>query len=88
MLITSIGFSIPLPLSLYFLGTEALGNTSTSTASLRVDDLVKGLLILILVVGAGEGKCNFLPLLVVVLVDEGTFSNSSAGRGEKYLFGE
>jgi hypothetical protein len=55
---------------------------------LRVDDLVKGFLILNLAAGAGEGKCNFLPLLVVVLVDEGTSSNSGVGGGEKSLCGE
>lgn len=64
-----------LPLSFSFLGTETLGRTSASIASLRVDDLVKGFLILILAAGAGEEKCNFLPLLVVALVDEGTSSN-------------
>jgi hypothetical protein len=41
-----------------------------------------------LAAGAGEEKCNFLPLLVVALVDEGTSSNSGAGGGEKYLCGE
>ena len=77
-----------LPLSFSFLGTEALGKTSTSTDSLSVDDLVIGFLILILAAREGEGKCNFLPLLVVVLVDEGTSSNSCARGGEKSLYGE
>jgi hypothetical protein len=75
-------------LPLNFFGTEALGMTSTSTTSLWVDDIVKGILTMVLVVGAGEGKCNFLPFLVVVLVDEGTFSNSGAGGGESYFCGE
>jgi hypothetical protein len=87
MLITSIGFSITLPLSFSFLGNKSLGKTSTPTASLRVDDLVKGFLIIILVAGEGEGKCNFFPLLAVVLVDEETSSNSGAGGGEKSLYG-
>jgi hypothetical protein len=65
-----------------------LGNNSSSTTSLWVDNLVKGFLILILAARAGEGECNFLPPLAVVFVDEGTSSNSSAGGGEKYLFGE
>jgi hypothetical protein len=79
--ITPIGFSMPLPLSFYFLGTETWGNISSSTTSLRDDDLVKGFLILILAVGEGEEKCNFLPLLAVDLVDEGTTSNLGAGGG-------
>jgi len=77
-----------LPLSFYFLGTEALGKTSSSTTSLWVDDLVKGFMTLILVVGGCEGKCNFLPLLAMVLVDKGTSSNSGAGGHEKSLCGE
>jgi hypothetical protein len=76
---TSIGFPTVSILPLTFFGTEALGMTYVSTTSLWVDDLVKGLLTLVLVVAVGEGKCNFLPFLVVVLVDEGTSSSSGAG---------
>jgi hypothetical protein len=88
MSITSIGFSMHLPLSFFFFGTETLGRTYASTTSLRVGDLVKGLLMFILVVRESEEKCNFLPLLVVALVDEGTYFNSGAGGGEKSLCGE
>jgi hypothetical protein len=52
--------------------------TYVSTTSLWVDDLVKGLLTLVLVVAVGEGKLNVLPFLAVVLVDEGTSSSSGA----------
>jgi hypothetical protein len=55
---------------------------------LRVDDLLKGFLIFMLAAGAGEEKCNFLPFLVVPLVDEGTSSKSGARGGEKSLYGE
>jgi hypothetical protein len=55
---------------------------------LSVDDLVKGLPILILAIGEGEGECNFLPLLAMVLVDEGTSSNLGVGGDEKSLCGE
>jgi len=55
---------------------------------LRADDLVKGFLNFVLDAGEGEEKCNFLPFLVTALVDEGTSSNSGAGGGEKYLYGE
>jgi hypothetical protein len=78
--------NLPLPIS--FLGTEVLGMNFASTTSLLVDDLVKGLLTLVLVVGLGEGKCNFLSLLDVVLVNEWISSNSGAGGGEKSLYGE
>jgi hypothetical protein len=86
--ITPIVFSMPLTLSFTFPGTETLGRTFDSTTFLRVDDLVKGFLILILAIGVGKEKCNFLPLLAVALVDEGNSSNSSAGGGEKSLCGE
>jgi hypothetical protein len=88
MLITSTRFSIPLPLYFSFLGTETLGRTYSSTTSLKADDLIKGFLILILAAGVGEKKCNFVPLLVVALVDEGNSSNSGAGGAEKSLCGE
>jgi hypothetical protein len=76
------------PLPLTFFGTEALGMTYASTASLWDDDIVKCLLTLVLATGAGEGKCNFLPFLAMVLVNEGTSSNSGAGGGENSLCGE
>jgi len=86
--ITPIVFFMPLPFSFSFLGTETLGKISATTTSLRVDDIVKGFLIFMLVVGKGEEKCNFLPFLVVALVDKGTSSNSGVGGGEKPLRGE
>jgi hypothetical protein len=69
--ITSIGFSITFPLSFFFFRYETLGRNCTSTASLRVDYLVKGFLTFVLVAGEGEEKCNFIPFLVMALVDEG-----------------
>jgi hypothetical protein len=61
--------------------------TRSSTTSLRDDYLVKGLLILVLVSEEDEEKCSFLPLFVVALVEEGTSYNSSAGGGERSLYG-
>jgi hypothetical protein len=55
---------------------------------LRVDDLVKGFLILVLDTEGDEEKCSFLPFLVVALVEEGTSSSSGVGGGEWYLYGE
>jgi len=66
-------------LPLTFFGIEALGMNYVSTTSLWVDDLVKGLLTLVLTATTCERKCNFLPFLVVVLDDEGTSSSSGAG---------
>jgi hypothetical protein len=76
---TSIGFPIVSLLLLTFFGTKALGMNFVSTTSLWDDDLVKGLLTLVLVVATGEGKCNFLPFLDVVLVYEGTSSSLGVG---------
>jgi hypothetical protein len=76
---TSIGFPTISLLSLTFFGTRSLGMTYVSAASLWANDLVKGLLTLVLVATVGEGKCNFLPFLDVILVDEGTSSSSGAG---------
>jgi hypothetical protein len=84
----SIGFSMPLPLSFFFFRMETFGRTCSSTTPLRVDDLVKGLLILVLDVEGDEEKCSFFPFFVVVLVEEGTSSNSGAGGGERSLCGE
>jgi hypothetical protein len=52
--------------------------TYISSSSLWDDDPVKGLLTLVSTATLGEGKCNFLPFLVVVLA-EGTSSSSGAG---------
>jgi hypothetical protein len=84
----STGFSMLFPLSLFFFRIETFGRTCVSTTSLRVDDLVKGLLTFVLVVEGDEEKCSFLPFLVVALVEEGTSSNSGAGGGERSLCGE
>jgi hypothetical protein len=55
---------------------------------LGIDDLVKGILSLILVVGEGEGKRNFFPFFDVTLVEYGTSSSPGGGGGEKSLCGE
>jgi hypothetical protein len=60
----------------------------SSTTSLEIDDLVKGLLPLILTAGGEEGKSSFFPLLDIDLVEEGTSYNPGGGGGEKYLCGE
>jgi hypothetical protein len=86
--ITSIGFSMPFPLSFFFFDIEKLGRNSSSTTSLRVDDLVKVFLTFMLPVGVGEEKCIFLSFLSMALVEEGTSSNLGAGGGEKSLCGE
>jgi hypothetical protein len=56
--------------------------------SLGIDDLVKGILPLILNTGGEEGKRSFFPLLDMALVEEGTSSNPSGGGDEKSLCGE
>jgi hypothetical protein len=83
--ITSIVFSMPFPLYFFFFRIETLGRNHVSTTSLRDDDLVKGFLTFLLAVGEGEEKCNFLPFLVVALVDEGTSSNFGAAEDVKSL---
>jgi hypothetical protein len=50
--------------------------TYVSTTSLWVDDVVKCLSTLVLVVAACEGKYNFLSFLDVVFVDGETSSSS------------
>jgi hypothetical protein len=75
---TSIGFPTVSPLPLSFFLTEALVMTSVSTSSLWDDDLVKGLLTLVLAAAIGEGKYNVLPFLAVILA-EGTSSSSGVG---------
>jgi hypothetical protein len=81
----STGFPMPLP---FFFCTRISGRDCSSTNSLGIDDLVKGLLPLILTVGWEEGKSSFFPLLDVSLVEEGASSNPGGGGGEKYLCGE
>jgi len=81
----STGFPMTLP---FFFCTGISGRDYSSTNSLGVDDLVKGLLPLVLTVGGEEGKCSFFPFLDVVLVEEGTSSNPGGGGGEKSLCGE
>ena len=64
---------------------ETFGRICSSTTPLRVDDLVKGLLILVLDSEGDEEKCSFLPFFVVDLVEEGTSSNFGVGGGERSL---
>jgi len=81
----SIGFPMPLP---FFFCTRISGRDCSLTTSLGIDDLVKGLLPLVLTVEGEEGKCSFFPFLDVVLVKEGTSSNPGGGGGEKSYRGE
>lgn len=76
---TSIDFPTMSPLPLSFFGTKALVMTYVSTSSLWANDLVKGLLTLVSIAAVGEGKCNLLPFLAVVLADEATSSSLGAG---------
>jgi hypothetical protein len=75
-------------LPFFFCRIEAFGTDCSSTTSLGVDDIVKGFMTLVLVVGGDEEKCSFFPFFVVVLVVEGTSSNSGGGGGESSLYGE
>jgi hypothetical protein len=77
-----------MPLPFFFCRIQSFGRDCSSTTSLGVDDIVKGFLTLVLVVGGDEEKCSFFPFFDVVLVVEGTSSNSGRGGGEKYLHGE
>jgi hypothetical protein len=52
----------------FFLCTGNFGRACSSTTSLRADDIVKGLLNLMLVVEGDEEKCSLFHFLVVVLV--------------------
>jgi hypothetical protein len=61
----SIGFSMPLPF--FFCTVFSLRDFSSKT-SLGIDDLVKGFLPLVLVVGGEEEKRSFFPFFFVVLV--------------------
>jgi hypothetical protein len=76
---------MPLP---FFFCIGISGRDCSSTTSLGIYDLVKGLWPLVLTIGGEEGKCSFFPFLDVVLVEEGTSSNPGGGGGEKYLCGE
>jgi hypothetical protein len=82
---SSTSLSILFPFSLC-IGVS--GKHCSLKTSLGIDDLVKGLLPLILTVGGEEVKRSFFPLLDVKLVEEGTYSNPGGGRGEKYICGE
>jgi hypothetical protein len=81
----STGFPIPVP---FLFCTRISGRDCSSTTSLGIDDLVKGLMPLVLVAGGEEEKCSFFPFLYVFLVEEGTSSNPGGGGGEKSLYGE
>jgi hypothetical protein len=79
---------MPFPLSFFFFRMETFGRTCSSTTPLQTDDLMKGLLILVLDAEGDEDKCSFLPYFVVALVEEGTASNFGARVGERSLYGE
>jgi hypothetical protein len=76
---------MPLP---FFFCTVISGGDCSSTTSLGTDDLMKGILPLVLAVAGEEGKCSFFPFLSIGLVEEGTSSNHGGGGGEKSLCGE
>jgi hypothetical protein len=58
-----------------------------SISPLSANDLVKGLLILVLAVEGDEEKCSFLPFFAMTLVKKGTSSSSGVGGGERSLYG-
>jgi hypothetical protein len=87
MSMISICFSIVSTLPLSFFLTEDFVMTSCSSFSFLDYDLVKGLLALVSIVAEGEGKSNFLLLLLVVLA-EVTSSNYGFGWGESSFCGE
>jgi hypothetical protein len=76
---------MPLP---FFFCTGIFGRDCSSTTSLGLDDLVKGLFPLVLATRGEDGKCSFFLFLDVFLVEEGTSSNPGGGGGEKSLYGE
>jgi hypothetical protein len=76
---------MPLP---FFFSTGISDGDCSSKTSLGTNDLVKGILPLVLAIVGEEEKCSFFPFLDVVLVEEGTSSNPGGGGGEKYLYGE
>jgi len=61
--------------------------TYFSIVSFLDDDLVKGLLALILIAIASEGKSNLPPFFLVALAD-GIYANSRDGWGKNSLCGE
>jgi hypothetical protein len=81
----SKGIFVPLPL-IFCTGVSCKGYPLKSP--LGIDDLVKGILPLILAAGEGEGKRSFFPFFDVTLVEDGTSSNPGEGGGEKYLCGK
>jgi hypothetical protein len=64
----STRFSMPWPLCFFLCRIETFGMACSSTASLRDDNLVKGLLTLMLDVEGDEEKCSFFPFFFVFLV--------------------
>jgi hypothetical protein len=72
---------MPRPLSFFFCRIETFGRDCSSTISLGVDALMKGFLTLMLDLEGDEEKCSFFPSFVVVLVEEGAYSNSGGGGG-------
>ena len=79
---------MPFYFCFFFFRMETFGRTCPSTTSLRVDDLLKCLLTLVMVVEGDEEKCSFFPFFAVGLVEEGDYSNSGGGGGEISLCGE
>jgi hypothetical protein len=59
-------FPMPWPLSFFFCRIETFGRDCSSTTSLRVDDIVKGFLTLMLAAEGDEEKCSFFVLPIKV----------------------
>jgi hypothetical protein len=76
---------MPLP---FFFSIGVSSKYFSLKTSLGIDDLVKGLLLLIWTARGEEDKSRLFPFLDVALVEEGTFSNPGGTGGEKYLCGE
>jgi hypothetical protein len=57
---------MPLP---FFFSTRISDGDCSSNTFLGTDDIVKGLMPLVLAVVGEEGKCSFFPFLDVVLVE-------------------
>jgi hypothetical protein len=87
MSMTSICFSTVSIFPFSFLLKGSFVMTYFSIVSFLDDDLVKGLLALILIAIASEGKSNLLPFFPVALAD-GIYANSGDGWGENSLCGE
>jgi hypothetical protein len=77
-----------MPLPFFFCRIQSFGRYCSSKTSLGDDDILKGLLTLVLASGGDEDKCSLFPFFAVVFVVEGTSSNSGGGGGEKSLCGE